>query len=169
MFSYTLRRPISKASSAGTRGDHKAMNRRQLPCATRLGLRGRAVSYAAVLPVVSPDAKNQPKPLTLTDDEPRSSLGVQEVHVSRSRFPLIDIHTHISVSAKSKRDVKIAPERQHLGAPDELLAGMDLKNIGSMVNLTGGYGAGLTETIRRYDRAFSDRFLHSRSLPIPYS
>jgi hypothetical protein len=129
------------------------MNRRQLSCATRLGLVG-AVSHAAVLLVVSPDAKNQPKPLTLTDDEPRSSLGVREARVSRSRFPLIDIHTHISVSAKSKHGVKIAPERQCLGAPDELLAGIDLKNMGSMVNLTGGNGAGLLAIVFYIHGAF---------------
>ncbi len=85
-------------------------------------------------------------------------LQVEETHVPRSRFPLIDIHTHISVSSKSKHGVELVPERQYLGTPDELLAVMDRKNIRSMVNLTGGYGAGLTETIRRYDLAFRDRF-----------
>jgi predicted TIM-barrel fold metal-dependent hydrolase len=85
-------------------------------------------------------------------------LQVLETHVPRSRFPLIDIHTHISVSAKSKHGVEIVPERQYLGTPDELLSVMDRTNIRSMVNLTGGYGAGLTETIKRYDLAFHDRF-----------
>ena len=35
---------------------------------------------------------------------------------------------------------------------------MARKNIRSMVNLTGGYGAGLIEAVGRYDRAFRDRF-----------
>jgi predicted TIM-barrel fold metal-dependent hydrolase len=35
---------------------------------------------------------------------------------------------------------------------------MDRKNIRSMVNLTGGYGAGLSEAVTKYDRAFHDRF-----------
>jgi predicted TIM-barrel fold metal-dependent hydrolase len=135
------------------------MNRRQLLYSTGLGLVGAAVVRAdAVLTDSSPDAKNPPKPLPLADFVPRSMLQVQETHVPRSRFPLIDIHTHISVSSKSKHGVELAPERQYLGTPDELLAVMDRKNIRSMVNLTGGYGAGLTETIRRYDLAFRDRF-----------
>lgn len=81
-----------------------------------------------------------------------------ETHVARSRFPVIDIHTHITVSAKSKNGVELAPERQFLGTPQELLAVMDRKNIRSMVNLTGGYGTGLTETIQKYDGSFRDRF-----------
>lgn len=135
------------------------MNRRQLLYSTGLGLVGGAVAHAdAVLTASSPDAKNPTKPLPLADYEPRSMLQVQETNVPRSRFPLIDIHTHISVSSKSKHGVELAPERQYLGTPNELLAVMDRKNIRSMVNLTGGYGAGLTETIRRYDLAFRDRF-----------
>jgi predicted TIM-barrel fold metal-dependent hydrolase len=134
------------------------MNRRQLLCTTGLGLVGGAVTHAAVLSASSSDAKIQPKSLSLADYEPRSMLKVPETHVPRSRFPLIDIHTHISVSAKSKDGVELAPERQYLGTPDELLAVMERKNIHSMVNLTGGYGVGLTETIKRYDRAFRDRF-----------
>src|SRR5665213_1425575 len=35
---------------------------------------------------------------------------------------------------------------------------MDRKNLAAMENLTGGYGAGLAETVRRYDRAFPGRF-----------
>jgi hypothetical protein len=134
------------------------MNRRQLLCTTGLGLVGSAMSQAAILPASSSDVKSQPKPLSLEDYEPKSMLQVTETHVSLSRFPLIDVHTHISVSAQSKNGVELVPERQYLGTPEELLAVMDRKNIRSMVNLTGGYGGGLTETIRRYDRAFADRF-----------
>lgn len=135
------------------------MNRRQLLYSMGLGLVGGSVAHAdAVITASSPDAKNPPKQLPLADYEPRIMLQVEETHVPRSRFPLIDIHTHISVSSKSKHGVELVPERQYLGTPDELLAVMDRKNIRSMVNLTGGYGAGLTETIRRYDLAFRDRF-----------
>ena len=134
------------------------MNRRQLLCTTGLGLVGGAMAQAGVLPASSPDAKSQPNGLSLADYEPKSMLQVRETHVERARFPVIDIHTHITVSAKSKNGVDIAPERQFLGTPEELLAVMDRKNIRSMVNLTGGYDAGLAETVARYDRAFHDRF-----------
>jgi hypothetical protein len=135
------------------------MNRRQLLYSTGLGLLGGPLVHAdAVLDASSPSAKSEPKRLPLEAYEPTSMLQVQETHVPRSRFPLIDIHTHISISSKSKDGVELVPERQYLGTPEELLAVMDRKNIHSMVNLTGGYGAGLTETVRRYDLAFRDRF-----------
>jgi predicted TIM-barrel fold metal-dependent hydrolase len=85
-------------------------------------------------------------------------LQVHESHVERSRFPLIDFHTHISVSAKSERGVELAPDRQYLGTPEELLAVMDRKNIRAMVNLTGGYERGLAEAVARYDRVHPGRF-----------
>lgn len=134
------------------------MNRRQLLCTTGLGLMGGAMAQASILPTSSSDAQSQHKGLSLADYEPKSMLQVRETHVERARFPVIDIHTHISMAAKSKDGVELVPERQYLGTPKELLEVMDRKNIRSMVNLTGGYGVGLTETVQKYDRAFPDRF-----------
>jgi predicted TIM-barrel fold metal-dependent hydrolase len=134
------------------------MNRRQLLCTTGLGLMGSAVAQARVLPTPSSDPKSQSNSLSLAEYEPKSMLQVRETHVERARFPVIDIHTHITVSTKSKDGVELVPERQYLGTPEELLAVMDRKNIRSMVNLTGGYDAGLAEAVTKYDRAFRDRF-----------
>lgn len=97
-------------------------------------------------------------PLLLSEFEPRSMLEVPASHVARSRFPVIDFHTHITVSAREVNGVALAAERTYLGAPDELLAVMDRKNIRSMVDLTGGYGQGLADTVMRYDRAYPGRF-----------
>ena len=135
------------------------MNRRQLLRTTGLGLVGGAVAHAGV--ASKADAlpeKSQPKPLSLADYEPKSMLQVRETHVERARFPVIDIHTHISFSAKSQNGIELSPECSYQGTPKELLAVMDRKNIRSMVNLTGGYGAGLAETVNKYDRAHRDRF-----------
>jgi predicted TIM-barrel fold metal-dependent hydrolase len=96
--------------------------------------------------------------LPLSEYQPKSMLHVRETRVERARFPLIDIHTHISVSAKSEHGVDIGAERNYLGTPEELLPVMDRKNIRSMVNLTGGFGNGLTDVISKYDRRFPDRF-----------
>ena len=134
------------------------MNRRQLLRTSGLGLVGGAVIPAASFATSSSDGKNQPKALSLAEYEPKSMLQVRETHVDRARFPVIDIHTHISFSAKSKDGVELSPDRQYLGTPQELLAVMDRKNIRSMVNLTGGYGAGLIDAVDKYDRAFRDRF-----------
>jgi predicted TIM-barrel fold metal-dependent hydrolase len=141
------------------------MNRRQLLSTTGLGLMAGAAAHAGVLPASSSEAKSpskdgesKPKPLSLASYEPKSMLQVPETQVKKSRFPVIDIHTHISFSAKSKNGVELAPERRYLGTPKELLEVMERKNIRSMVNLTGGYGTGLVEAVGRYDRAFGDRF-----------
>jgi predicted TIM-barrel fold metal-dependent hydrolase len=96
--------------------------------------------------------------LPLNEYQPKSMLHVRETRVERARFPLIDIHTHISVSAKSEHGVDIGAERNYLGTPEELLTVMDRKNIRSMVNLTGGFENGLTDVISRYDQPFPDRF-----------
>ena len=105
-------------------------------------------------------AKSEAKaaPLEISQYEPKSMLQVHESRVERSKFPLIDFHTHISGSTKSEKGVELAPDREYLGTPQELLAVMDRKNIRAMVNLTGGYDKGLAEAVAKYDRAYPGRF-----------
>ena len=98
------------------------------------------------------------QPLDLSEFVPTSMLQVHESHVERAQFPLIDFHTHITASAKSEKGVALASDRRFLGSPEELLAVMDRKNIRAMVNLTGGYDKGLSDTVAKYDRAFPGRF-----------
>jgi len=133
-----------------------AMNRRQWLYGA--GLIAGASQLA--LPAVAAQKENppSPKPLDLSQYEPKSMLRVREWHVERAKFPLIDIHTHISASTKSDAGVELAPEREYLGTPQELLAVMERKNIRAMVNLTGGYEKGLAETVMKYDRAHPGRF-----------
>src|SRR5450755_4820838 len=116
---------------------------------------GMKVGRAGDLKAGSP---TQAAPLELSQYEPRSMLRVNESRVERSKFPLIDFHTYISGSTKSEKGVELAPDREYLGTPQELLAVMDRKNIRAMVNLTGGYDKGLGEVINKYDRAFPGRF-----------
>jgi len=104
------------------------------------------------------ESASQPKPLELSQYEPKSMLQLHESHVERSKFPLIDFHTHISGSTKSDRGVELSPDREYLGTPEELLAIMDGKNIRAMVNLTGGYDRGLAEAVAKYDRTHPGRF-----------
>jgi predicted TIM-barrel fold metal-dependent hydrolase len=96
--------------------------------------------------------------LALSDYEPKSMLQVRETRVERSRYPVIDFHTHITVSAHEVRGIPLAAERTYLSDPSELIAVMDRKNIHTMVNLTGGFDDGLVETVRRYDKARPGRF-----------
>ncbi len=96
--------------------------------------------------------------LALEDYEPKSMLHVAETRVEKARFPAVDVHTHISVSAKSENGVEMVAERKYLGAPQELLEVMDRKNLRAMVNLTGGFGTGLVDAVTKYDKAHPGRF-----------
>src|SRR5512132_1086109 len=95
------------------------------------------------------------QPLALKDYEPKSMLHVPETHVPRSRFPNIDFHTHLSwIDRKGKADVV-----RHTATPAEVLKVMDAKNIRIMINLTGGYGPLLEETVRHWQQPHPDRFI----------
>ena len=134
------------------------MNRRQLLYGTGIGLVSGAVARAGVKASSMNDEQAKPQMLDLPDYQPTSMLHARETRVERARYPVIDFHTHITVSNKEVNGVPLAAERDFLGTPDELIGVMDRKNIRSMVNLTGGFGSGLTETLERYDKSYRDRF-----------
>ena len=134
------------------------MNRRQLLYGTGIGLVSGAVARAGVKASSMNDEQAKPQMLNLTDYQPTSMLHARQTRVERARYPVIDFHTHITVSSKEVNGVPLAAARDFLGTPDELIAVMDRKNIRSMVNLTGGFGSGLTETLEKYDKSYRDRF-----------
>lgn len=97
--------------------------------------------------------------LELSDFQPRSMLHVRETKVPRARFPVIDIHTHISWAAVNKNGVFLGEKMQYLAEPGDLLEVMDRKNIRTIIDLTGGIGAGVVETIQKYQTPFPGRFI----------
>jgi hypothetical protein len=97
--------------------------------------------------------------LELSDFQPKSMLHVPETKVPRARFPVIDIHTHLSWAATNKNGVSLGEEMKYLAEPRDLLEVMDRKNLRTMVDLTGGVGAGLVETIKKYQTLFPGRFI----------
>jgi len=97
--------------------------------------------------------------LELSEFQPKSMLHVPERKVSRSRYPVIDIHTHLSFRAKSVQGVGIGEQMEFLSTPESLLPVMDRKNIRIMVNLTGGAGSGLDQAVSRFQKPHPDRFL----------
>jgi predicted TIM-barrel fold metal-dependent hydrolase len=129
-----------------------------------LGLTIGASSQAGLRAFASPGPEQKTETnsaggrLALEDYEPTSMLHVKETRVEKARFPVIDVHTHISVAAKSEKGVELTPERTYLGKPSELLPIMDRRNLQAMVNLTGGYDNGLTDTVNKYDKAYPGRF-----------
>ncbi len=98
-----------------------------------------------------------PKPdasLKLVDYQPKSMLHVPVTLVEKAAFPVIDMHTHLSM--RSPQGAR--PSRQAMPAAD-LLKVMDARNIRTMVNLTGGQGERLAAAIAGLDRAHPGRFL----------
>lgn len=97
--------------------------------------------------------------LKLTEFEPRSMLKAKQTAVEKSRYPVIDFHTHLSFSRRSEKGVALTPERRYIVPPSELLPVMDRRNVKTMVNLTGGYGDGLKQAVEQYDKAHPGRFV----------
>jgi predicted TIM-barrel fold metal-dependent hydrolase len=108
------------------------------------GVSGQAAATAAQAPP-------KPPPLALTDFQPRSMLHVTETHVEKARFPVVDAHAHLT----SRREGAM----RFRATPEELLEVMDRRGLRTMVNLTGGTGQALAETIKRFDRAHRGRFV----------
>jgi predicted TIM-barrel fold metal-dependent hydrolase len=91
--------------------------------------------------------------LPLEQFQPKSMLHVPETHVPRSRYPVIDFHTHITSGRGN-------PPAMHFSMdPANCLAVMDRKNIRTMVSLTGSYGDALREAIAKLQVAHAGRFV----------
>ena len=103
----------------------------------------------------SPDRRPSTSKLALEDYEPRSMLHVPETKVPRARFPVIDFHTHLSWSARRGQ----ITEAHNNATPEEVLPVIDRKNLRPMVNLTGGYGKVLEQTIDYWQKPHPDRFV----------
>jgi hypothetical protein len=95
----------------------------------------RAPAHSAQLTTPKGPAKMK---LDLSDFQPKSMLHVPETKIPRSRYPVIDIHTHLSSRAKSVNGVGVGEKMKFHATPETLLPVMDRKNIRIMVNLTGG-------------------------------
>ncbi len=100
-------------------------------------------------------AKASEKGLPLEQYQPKSMLHVPEHRVERARFPVVDLHTHIT----SGRGGKGEPKIQFFLQPNDCLPVMDRKNIRTMVNLTGSYGDAMKEAIAKLQLAHPGRFV----------
>ena len=75
--------------------------------------------------------RRDPIPLQLDDYQPKSMLHVPETPVLRSKFPVIDVHSHLSGPTREFNGEGIAFRAK----PEDLLPVMDRKNLRMMVNL----------------------------------
>jgi len=89
----------------------------------------------------------------LHEFQPRSTLVVPQTRVDKPRFPVIDVHTHLSWSNDRTEELDIPMP------PEEVLQVMDRKGIRMMVNLTGGHGKALAKAIDTFQKPYPDRFL----------
>ena len=98
------------------------------------------------------------KPLDISQYQPKSMLHATETKVPLPKHPVIDVHSHLSFSAKTENGISVAGERHFIWPAEQVLQVMDRKNIRAMVNLTGGFDAGLEEAIAKFDKAHPGRF-----------
>ncbi len=95
----------------------------------------------------------RPQDIFLSEYQPKSMLHVPQTHVPRARFPVIDIHTHLTWSNDVEETIEVPMP------PAEVLQVMDRKNVRMMVNLTGGHGKALDQSVRTFQQPHPDRFL----------
>jgi predicted TIM-barrel fold metal-dependent hydrolase len=112
----------------------------------------RRRSFLAAASLAPALAADKGKPLDLSAFQPVSKLVAKETKLEKLRFPVIDVHTHLSFSKKDDSN-------DYRATPEEVLAVMDRCNLRTLVNLTGGHGKGLQDTIARFDRSHPGRFL----------
>src|SRR4051794_3504555 len=98
----------------------------------------------AVLAEEPPDVRN----LKLKDWTPKSMLQVKETKLDKPKFPAIDVHNHLG-GGKSF----LTPERV-----GKYLEEMNAAGVRTVVNLDGGWGDRLRETLAALDEAHPDRF-----------
>jgi len=87
--------------------------------------------------------------LKLRDWQPRSMLKTKQSEVNKPAFPVIDVHNHLG----GGRD------RLTLERVKYYLTEMDAAGIRTVVNLDGGWGRRLDETLAALDEAHPGRFL----------
>ena len=110
-------------------------------------LLGMVVSF-----VVADEPKSEQEDiqlLKLKDWQPRSMLKTKVTKVDRPKFPAIDSHNHLGGGAKLLTKERVA----------HYLEEMDASGIKTVVNLDGGWGDRLKETLAALDEAHPGRFL----------
>jgi len=104
-----------------------------------------------IIPHKGPRERPQEKPpekqksLSIEEYEPKSSLVVPEHKIDRAKFPFIDIHSH---------HWDLTPEYM-----DKLVAEMDSINLRVLVNLSGGTGDRLRQTVAAMKGRYPSRFV----------
>src|SRR5438552_6607568 len=87
--------------------------------------------------------------LKLRDWEPRSMMVTKTTIIEKPMFPVIDVHNHLGGGKQT-----LTPERVQ-----RYLTELNEAGVRTVVNLDGGWGERLTETLAALDNAHPGRFL----------
>jgi predicted TIM-barrel fold metal-dependent hydrolase len=135
----------------------KAWNRREWLAVTSGGLMMPPVGSSKKTPHDQDATRSDA--LSLEEFQPASMLRVPVTRVERPRYPVIDVHAHLSWSGRAGAGAEDAQAVTVLAPAKEVLSVMDRKGVRLMVNLTGGRGTGLEQTLRDFQHAHPGRFL----------
>ena len=115
----------------------------------RTGVAGLLAMGLLVTNVVRAQDKDDIKELKLRDWKPRSMLVTKVTEVPKPAFPVIDVHNHLGGGKAT-----LTPERVK-----RYLVEMDAAGVRTVVNLDGGWGERLKESLAALDDAHPGRFL----------
>ncbi len=103
----------------------------------------------AVGPVRTAEPSGDIRDLKLRDWEPRSMMITKTTIIEKPRYPVIDIHNHLGGGK----------DRLTPAVVQRYLTEMNEAGVRTVVNLDGGWGARLRETLAALDQAHPGRFL----------
>jgi uncharacterized protein len=106
---------------------------------------GMLVAWPRAAMTQQDPAPRRPRTPTIDEYQPKSTLVTKEHKIERAKFPFIDIHSH---------HWNPTPEEV-----DRLVKEMDTINLRVMVNLSGGTGEQLKNTVAVMKGRYPDRFV----------
>ena len=115
----------------------------RFPCALLVAMLGLICQQCVAQ---SPDDIRE---LKLKDWQPKSMLKTKVTRVEKPMYPVIDVHNHLGGGKDRLKPEQVA----------KYLTEMNEAGIRTVVNLDGGWGEKLTETIAALDLAHPGRFL----------
>src|SRR5579872_1452347 len=129
----------------------------------------RGVFTPALMPAGAAAQSTAPGPapkIYLNDYQPKSMLVVPEHRIARAKFPVIDVHTHVSHIFGAQifgAEAQSRPAPPNLDSAREavgrMISTMDQLNLKMLVNLTGGTGDILARNIAELQVRHKGRFL----------
>ncbi len=102
--------------------------------------------------------KTRTDELQLMDFQPKSMLKLPETVVERPRFTTIDFHVHLSFGPELSAPAPNGGEPKVLISADQVVPMMDAMGIQLLVDVTGGCGKCLEQTIELFVRPHPARF-----------